>query len=71
MNKLATAFICVGIFVVMGAVGNDDFHHIELVKAGQYVAEEAPSLLQTFLLSVAGLMSMGFGVFLLSKNGDI
>lgn len=71
MNKLATAFICVGILVVMGAVGNDDYHNIELVKAGQYVAEEAPSLLQTLLLSVAGLMSMGFGVYLLNKNGEI
>lgn len=63
MNKIATALIVIGLFVVMGAVGTDDYYTIELATT-----EGAPSLLQTFLLSIAGLVSMGLGVFLIRKD---
>lgn len=68
MKYVAYIFIIGGILTVMGAVGNDDFHHIELVKAGEFVAEEAPSLFQTLMLSVSGLLAMGIGALLLNKT---
>lgn len=63
MNKIATTLIVIGLLVVLGAVGNDDYYTIELATT-----ENAPSLLQTFLLSIAGLVSMGLGVFLIRKD---
>lgn len=68
MKYVGMFLVCAGLITVMGAVGNDDFHNIELVKAGMYVAEEAPSFLQTLLLSLAGLMSMGFGALILKEE---
>lgn len=65
-NALISAL---GIFVMAGAAGREDFY-IECLAAADCVAGDPPSMFLTFVQCVIGLITMVIGVAGMIKEND-